>query len=67
VRSEAIKALVELESKEGLIKALNSGNAEARIEVAEALKDIGGSYALETLIEALTTALYTICDARVLL
>jgi hypothetical protein len=57
VRNEAIKALVELRSKEGLIKALNSDNAEVRIEVAEALKDIEDSYLLEALIRALTTAL----------
>jgi 16S rRNA G966 N2-methylase RsmD len=57
VRSEAIKALVELKSIEGLIKALNSDNAEVRIEVAETLKEIGDPFALEVLIEALTTAL----------
>jgi len=49
VRSEAIKALVELKSKEGLIKALKSDNAEVCIEVTETLKDIGDPYALEIL------------------
>ena len=57
LRSEAIKALVELKSKEGLIKALNSDNAEVRVEVAEALKDIGDPYALEVLNEFLTNTL----------
>jgi len=57
VRNEAIKALVELKSKEGLIKALNSDNAEVRIEVAEALKDVGDPYGLEVLNKFLTNTL----------
>lgn len=57
VRSEAIKALVELKSKEGLIKALKSDDAEVRIEVAETLKEIGDPYVLEVLSEHLTNTL----------
>jgi hypothetical protein len=57
VRSEAIKALVELKCVEELIKALNSDNAEVRIEVAETLKEIGDPYVLEVLNEHLTNTL----------
>jgi hypothetical protein len=57
VRSEAIKALVELKSKEGLIKALHSSDPEVRIEVAETLKDIGDPFALEVLNKAIINTL----------
>ena len=57
LRSEAIKALVELKSKEGLIKALYSSDPEVRIEVAETLKDIGDPSTLEVLNKAIINTL----------
>lgn len=56
-RGDAIKALVELKSFEGLIKALNSRNSGVRIGIAEALKDINEPEAINALNKTLINAL----------
>jgi hypothetical protein len=57
MRTEAIKALIELGSIERLSEALSSKNAGVRVQVAEALKDISNPVATDALNKALISAL----------
>jgi tetratricopeptide (TPR) repeat protein len=57
VRTEAVKALVELKYVAALIKALNSDNAEMRIVVAEALKNINDPEVVDALNKTLLKAI----------
>jgi hypothetical protein len=57
MRTEAVKALIELGSIERLSEALSSKNAGTRIQVAEALKDISNPVATDALNKALVNTL----------